>query len=191
MNDFKLYFETGWTHIISVDATDHILFIIALAAIYSLKHLKQVLSLVTAFTIRHSLTLALSVNNIISFNSVWVEFLIPVTIVITAAYNIFSKKNIQYVVNYILALIFGLIHGMGFASTIKFMLAKDQNIALPLFSFNLGIEAGQILLVALILGLQFIFVQKIGLKAKFWIKIVSIIPLIWGSWIAIERIPHN
>ncbi|MEO5967572.1 MAG: HupE/UreJ family protein [Ferruginibacter sp.] len=191
MNDFKLYFETGWTHIISADAIDHILFIIALAAIYSLNHLKQVLILVTAFTIGHSLTLALSVNNIISFNSVWVEFLIPATIVITASFNILSKKNIHYAVNYILALLFGLIHGMGFASTIKFMLAKDQSIALPLLSFNLGIEAGQIVLVAIILLLQFIFVQKIRIKEKVWIKTVSFIPLIWGTWMAIERFPLN
>ena len=80
---------------------------------------------------------------------------------------------------------------MGFANSIKFMLAKHQNIALPLVSFNLGIEAGQILLVTVILALQFIFVQKLGLKEKFWIKIISVIPLIWGAWMALERIPGN
>ena len=189
MNDFKLYFETGWQHIISPDATDHILFIIALAAIYSLLHIKEVLILVTAFTVGHSLTLALSVTEIISFNSVWIEFLIPVTIVITAIYNLFRKKNIHFGANYFLALFFGLIHGMGFANSIKFMLAKDQNIALPLVSFNLGIEAGQIVLVASILILQFIFVEKIGLKEKRWITFVSVIPLIFGVWMAINRIP--
>lgn len=191
MNDFKLYFETGWSHIISTDATDHILFIIALAAIYSLKHIKEVLILVTAFTVGHSLTLALSVTNIISFNSDWIEFLIPVTIVITAIYNLLRKKNIHFGLNYFLALFFGLIHGMGFANSIKFMLAKHQNITLPLVSFNLGIEAGQILLVAVILALQFIFVQKLRLNEKAWIKLVSAIPLIWGAWMAFERIPWN
>lgn len=191
MNDFKLYFETGWTHIISTEATDHILFIIALAAIYSLTHIKEVLILVTAFTVGHSLTLALSVTGLISFNSIWIEFLIPVTIVITAIYNLLRKKNVHFGLNYFLALFFGLIHGMGFANSIKFMLAKDQNITLPLISFNLGIEAGQILLVSVILGLQFIFVQKLGLKEKFWIKIISVIPSIWGAWMALERMPGN
>lgn len=191
MNDFKLYFETGWSHIISIDATDHILFIIALAAIYSVTHIKEVLILVTAFTIGHSLTLALSVMEIIRFNSRWIEFLIPVTIVITAIYNLFRKKNIHLGLNYFLALFFGLIHGMGFASSIKFMLAKDQNIALPLASFNLGIEAGQIVLVILILVLQFIFVEKAGLKERVWIRVISFIPLIWGAWMAVNRLPWN
>src|ERR1700712_2626083 len=147
MSDFALYFETGWHHIISWDALDHILFIIALAAIYLVANWKQVLVLITAFTIGHSLTLALSVYDIIRFNGKWVEFLIPCTIVATAGFNLlvkdFKPKSLR--LNYFLALFFGLIHGMGFANTIRFMLAKGQNIALPLLSFNIGLEAGQII----------------------------------------------
>ena len=92
MQDFGFYFGPGWKHIIGKDALDHQLFIAALAAIYLLKDWKQVLILVTAFTIGHSLTLALSVFDVIRFNSKWVEFLIPVTIVITAISNLFQKK---------------------------------------------------------------------------------------------------
>ena len=92
MDDFRLYFETGWQHIISWEAADHILFITALAAIYLLKNWKQILVLVTAFTIGHSLTLALSVYDVFRMNSSWVEFLIPCTIIATAVFNLFQKK---------------------------------------------------------------------------------------------------
>ena len=128
MSDFGFYFRLGWEHIISTNALDHQLFILALAAIYLLKDWKQVLILVTAFTIGHSITLALSVFDIIRFSSKWVEFLIPCTIVFTATANLFQKKFTPKSVriNYILALLFGLIHGMGFANSIRFMLASDQ-----------------------------------------------------------------
>ncbi|MBS1762071.1 MAG: HupE/UreJ family protein [Bacteroidetes bacterium] len=188
MEDFGLYFKTGWSHIISTEATDHILFLIALAAVYSFRHISRVLILVTAFTIGHSLTLALSATNVISFKSEVVEFLIPVTIVITAAYNIFGKINFHYKVNYILALLFGLVHGMGFANTIKFMLAESQSLTIPLLSFNLGIEAGQIVLVALILLLQYIFVSKFKISEKWWVNGISIVPLVWGFIMAVERL---
>src|SRR6202008_684423 len=106
MQDFLFYFKIGWDHIVSLDALDHQLFIAALAAIYVLKDWKQVLILVTAFTIGHSLTLALSVLDIIRFPDKWVEFLIPCTIVVTALSNLFQKnfspKSVR--INYFLAL---------------------------------------------------------------------------------------
>src|SRR5690349_12789235 len=130
MADFSFYFGLGWHHIISPDALDHILFIIAIAAIYILHDWKQVLILVTAFTIGHSITLALSVLDIIRLPGDWVEFLIPCTIVVTAATNLFqrdfTKKSVR--VNYYLAIFFGLIHGMGFANALRFMLAQDQQL---------------------------------------------------------------
>ena len=153
MGEFRFYFSLGWEHIMSWEALDHLLFIAALAAIYLLKDWKQVLVLVTAFTIGHSLTLALSVLDIIRFPSNWVEFLIPCTIVITAISNFFQKKFTPKTirVNYFLALFFGLIHGMGFANTIRFMLAKDQSLGWGLFGFNVGLEAGQIVVVIRVL----------------------------------------
>src|SRR5688572_20042041 len=128
MNDFGFYFKIGWEHIMSWDALDHILFVMVLAAIYLLKDWKKVLILVTAFTIGHSLTLVLSILDVVRFPDKTVEILIPLTILITAVVNFFqkdfSKRTMR--VNYFLALFFGLIHGMGFANTLRFMLASDQ-----------------------------------------------------------------
>ncbi|HSN60659.1 MAG TPA: HupE/UreJ family protein [Ferruginibacter sp.] len=191
MNDFAFYFDLGWKHIISADALDHQLFILALTAIYLLENWKPVLILVTAFTIGHSLTLVLSVYDIIRVSSNWVEFLIPLTIVITAIVNFtrkdFSSKSLR--LNYFLALAFGLIHGLGFANTIRFMLAKNQSLALPIFSFNVGLEAGQIIVVTLILLVSWLLVNKAGLPRKWWVWGLSAIALIISANICIHRWP--
>lgn len=186
MQDFTLYFQLGWHHIISWDALDHILFVLAISAIYILSDWKQVLVLVTAFTIGHSLTLALSVYEILRVNDKLVEFLIPCTIVATALFNIFqkdfSKRSLRF--NYLLALFFGLIHGLGFANTIRFMLAKDQQIGWSLFSFNVGLEAGQIVIVFCILFTSFLIVNRVvsvgkkiqfAVKRKWWVWTLSVI----------------
>src|SRR5476649_498380 len=159
MADFVFYFGLGWHHIISLGALDHQLFILALASVYTFKNIKQVLILVTAFTVGHSLTLALSVMDIIRFSSKWVEFLIPCTIFITALNNLIQidKKGASAKINYYLALGFGLIHGMGFANAIRIMLAKDETIGMGLFGFNIGLEVGQITVVAIILVLAWVF----------------------------------
>ena len=109
MQDFLFYLNLGWEHIISLDALDHQLFVLALIAVYSFNDIKKILILVTAFTIGHSITLALSTFNIVRINSAWVEFLIPLTIVITSLDNILmkNKKNTLMKANYYLALIFG------------------------------------------------------------------------------------
>ena len=175
MNDFTFYLNLGWHHIISWDALDHILFIVALAAIYLVKDWKQVLMLVTAFTIGHSLTLALSAYDIVRVNSKWVEFLIPCTIIITALFNFFqhdfNKKTLR--LNYFLALFFGLIHGLGFANTIRFMLAKDEKIGLGLFGFNAGLEIGQIVVVSIILLISFLIVDMIKINRRWWVWALS------------------
>ena len=191
MNDVAFYFETGWHHIISWSALDHILFIIALSAIYLAQNWKQVLVLVTAFTIGHSLTLALSVYDIIRINEKWVEFLIPCTIVATGVFNFMVKdfKHRSLRINYFLALFFGLIHGMGFANTIRFMLAKDQHIALPLVSFNIGLEAGQIVVVAFILSISFLLVNKLKLNRKWWVWALSGIAMLIALNMMVDRWP--
>lgn len=175
MQDFSFYFGFGWEHIISKDALDHQLFIAALAAIYVLKDWKQVLILVTAFTIGHSITLALSVFDIIRLNSKWVEFLIPVTIVITAGSNLFQKKftprSIR--INYFLALFFGLIHGMGFANTIRFLLAEDQNMAWSLFAFNVGLEVGQLVVVIVLLLFAHLITTAFSISRREWVIFLS------------------
>jgi len=191
MSDFGFYFKLGWEHIISIGALDHQLFILALAAIYLLKDWKQVLILVTAFTIGHSITLALSVFDIIRFSAKWVEFLIPCTIVFTAIINLFQKsftpRSVR--INYFLALFFGLVHGMGFANSIRFMLASDQSIGWGLFGFNVGLEVGQIALVVSILLVVTILVTLFKINRRDWVIFSSGGVLGLSLKMALERIP--
>ena len=191
MGDVGFYFGLGWEHIMSRGALDHLLFIAALAAIYLLKDWKQVLILVTAFTIGHSLTLALSVLDIIRFSSKWVEFLIPCTIVITAISNLFQKKfTAQSIrINYFLALFFGLIHGMGFANSIRFMMAKDQNLGWSLFGFNGGLEAGQIIVVLVLLLLAYVIINLLKINRREWVIFVSAAVFSLALKMALERLP--
>lgn len=176
MQDFGFYFGPGWRHIIGKDALDHQLFIVALAAIYLLKDWKQVLILVTAFTIGHSLTLALSVYDVLRINSNLVEFLIPLTIVITALSNLFQRKftpkSIR--INYFLALFFGLIHGLGFANYIRFAIeGSEQSIGWSLFGFNAGLEAGQIAVVIVLLLLSHLIVTMLKVNRRDWVLFLS------------------
>lgn len=176
MQDFGFYFGPGWRHIIGKDALDHQLFIVALAAIYLLKDWKQVLILVTAFTIGHSLTLALSVYDVLRINSNLVEFLIPLTIVITALSNLFQRKftpkSIR--INYFFALFFGLIHGLGFANYIRFAIeGSEQSIGWSLFGFNAGLEAGQIAVVIVLLLLSHLIVTMLKVNRRDWVLFLS------------------
>jgi HupE / UreJ protein len=191
MGDLTFYLKIGWEHIISWQAIDHLLFILALAAIYLPQNRKQVLVLVTAFTIGHSLTLALSVYNLVSINSKWVEFIIPCTIMITAVFNLLQKSfsNRSLRLNYLLALFFGLVHGLGFAATIRFMLAGRQTIFIPLLGFNIGLELGQVVVMAVILALAYIVVIKLHLRRQWWVWILSIAAFAWAAYFAIQRLP--
>ena len=191
MTDFLFYLQLGWEHIISIDALDHQLFILALVAIFSFQDLKKVLILVTAFTLGHSFTLALSAFDIIRFPSNWVEFLIPCTIVFTALDNLIFSKNEDKLIklNYFLALIFGLIHGMGFANSVRMMLAKEQSIVIPLLGFNVGLEIGQIAVVIIILSIFYILSTFLKLKKKHWVMLVSAPILIFSIKMSLERIP--
>jgi hypothetical protein len=185
------YFKDGWRHIISRDALDHQLFILVLAALYTIKDWRPVLILVTAFTIGHSITLALSATETITIDSKLVEFLIPCTIVVTAISNFFYKnfnpKTLH--LNYFLALVFGLIHGMGFANQIRFMLPKDENMVWPLFQFNLGLEVGQIVLVLIILLVAYLFIYLIKLNRRWWVWTISAAAFLIALKISIARYP--
>ncbi|KUG10293.1 HupE / UreJ protein [Elizabethkingia sp. HvH-WGS333] len=191
MNDFMFYLRMGWDHIVSKDALDHQLFILVLIAVYTIQDFKKVLILVTAFTIGHSLTLALSVFDIFRVPSAWVEFLIPCTIAITALINIFGKNNVQkqMKLNYSLALFFGLIHGMGFANSIRITLAKEQSIATGLLGFNIGLELGQIVVVLAVLIILFLLTTIFKLDRKNWIMFVSSGVFALSLQMALERIP--
>lgn len=204
MGDLGFYFEMGWHHIIAWDALDHLLFVLALSAIYLIGNWRQVLVLVTAFTIGHSLTLALSIYDIIRIEDKWVEFLIPCTIIVTALLNMLEKdyepRSLR--VNYFLALFFGLIHGLGFANALRFMLAKDQAIGWSLLGFNIGLEAGQIVVVLGILLVGFILVRKWRLKVKgseerieidfqrkWWVWSLSLVAFVIAAKMAWDRFP--
>lgn len=178
MSEFQLYFSLGKDHILDYNnGYDHILFVIALCALYQLRDWKQVLILVTAFTIGHSVTLALSTLNIISVKGELIEFLIPITIFITAVSNIFKKedtfsgKAIQ--INYLYAVIFGLIHGLGFSNYLKSILGRDKSIISQLFAFNLGLEFGQIIIVAVFLITSFILIDLFGVNRRDWKLVIS------------------
>jgi hypothetical protein len=193
MSDFSFYFRFGWEHIISKAALDHQLFILALTAIYIIKDWKQVLVLVTAFTIGHSITLFLSVKELVTISSKWVEFLIPCTIVFTAITNLFQKKftSKSIRINYFLALFFGLIHGLGFANNIRIALASDQSLGWGLFGFNLGLEAGQIIVVLLILSLAYIVLHFLKANRREWVIFASACAFSVGLITAIERWPFK
>ncbi|RXM40544.1 HupE / UreJ protein [Chryseobacterium sp. CH21] len=191
MQDFLFYLHLGWEHIISLDALDHQLFVLALIAVYSYNDWKKILILVTAFTIGHSITLALSILDVFRVPSDWVEFLIPLTIVVTSLDNIMMKNQKQTLMraNYYLALIFGLVHGMGFANTARVMIAKSQNIALPLIGFNIGLELGQIVIVFAILIILFILLNLFKVNKKDWILFVSSGVFALSLKMTLERIP--
>jgi hypothetical protein len=192
MQDFSMYFGLGWDHIISREALDHILFILALAVIYRFEDWRRVLILVTAFTIGHFLTLILSVTDVIRANSEWVEFLIPLTIVITALFNLF-KPNLQSATNaflYTLTLVFGLVHGLGYANAIRFLLVEEQSLGWSLFAFNLGLEIGQIIVVLAALILGELVLRYTPLQRRYWVVIVSSIVILVAMNMVIDRIPN-
>lgn len=158
------------------------LFIIALCAIYQLRQWKQLLVLITAFTIGHSITLALATLNLVTIDSDLVEFMIPITIFLTSIVNIIPmvqyKKNIseqrgEWAVKYGLALGFGLIHGLGFSNFLRAMLGAEDSLFVPLLAFNLGLEAGQLVILIAILIVSTILVRWIGLAQRDWGLILS------------------
>lgn len=184
MDDFLIYLQLGFDHITDPKGYDHILFVIALCAVYTLQQWRQVLILVTAFTIGHSITLALATLQIIHYKTELIELLIPITILITAITNFFfrepksrssiaAKPSENRAWRYGLALSFGLIHGMGFSNYLRSLLGREANILKPLLAFNLGLEIGQLVIVSLILGLAFVVLDLFRSSRLRWTLIVS------------------
>jgi hypothetical protein len=176
MHEFWMYAQIGFNHIANLSGMDHILFVAALCIRYQLSDWKKWLVLITAFTIGHSITLVLSVFNYLDFSINWIEFLIPVTILITSISNMFVKQfsfNTRFPVIYFFALFFGLIHGLGFSFYLKSLLGMQQNIVPALLAFNLGLEIGQILIVMAILVISFIFVSLLRAPRRDFVLIVS------------------
>ncbi|OHX65918.1 HupE/UreJ family protein [Flammeovirga pacifica] len=162
MSDFWLYLQLGIEHITDIQGHDHILFILALIATFSTKELKYIVWLVTGFTLGHSITLALSTLDLIPFDPALIETLIPITILIVCISNLFNTKdqknqphylhrNIPFKRYFFEATIFGLIHGMGFSNYLKTLLGSQESIWEPLLAFNIGLELGQLAIVALVM----------------------------------------
>lgn len=189
MSDFSIYFGLGTDHILTPQAMDHILFVSALCLRYLWKDWKKITILVTAFTIGHSATLALSALNYVSVPRNLVEFLIPLTIAATALNNL-AQKQLQtpsrLPVIYFFALFFGLIHGLAFASSFRELEGKEGLVA-HLFAFNLGIELAQLLVVAVVLLISFVVVQLGKLPRIWWLRIASALILVASIKLAYDR----
>lgn len=180
MSDFEIYLPLGFQHITNIQGYDHILFVIALCAVYRLKDWKKTTLLVTAFTIGHSITLALATLNLISYSTKLIELLIPITIVLTCLINFFHKST-TYSLNvekpsffrYPVAVIFGLIHGMGFSNYLKSLLGTEQSILQPLLAFNIGLELGQLVIVVIVLIISSLLSDIFRVKKHNWNLILS------------------
>lgn len=182
----------GIEHITDLNGIDHILFIAALCMRYLASDWKKLLILVTAFTIGHSITLALSTLSVINVPQRWTEFFIAVTIVVTAFSNCLVKDfkfNNKYPVIYFFALFFGLIHGLGFSTLLKSMLGKDQSIIVQLLAFNLGLEVGQLIIVAGILIISFILVNMFRINRKYYLLFTSGGIAALALEMALQRLP--
>ena len=163
MNEFGLWFSTGVEHIADLSAYDHILFVTLLVMAYPLNAWRSLILLVTAFTVGHSLSLAISILNDMTLSTPLIELCIALSILFTALFQLlnFSGKT-QFGLKswYTLVLVFGLIHGLGFSFLLKAMLGKEQSVFLPLMYFNVGLELGQLLIVAIVLVFS-LFITKI------------------------------
>ena len=178
MDQFILFLKLGFEHIADVKGYDHILFVVALCAIYTIKDWKGILWMVTAFTVGHSITLVLATFELIYMKQEIVELLIPITIFLTCVFNIIIHRpdsNFKNTANikYGTALVFGLIHGLGFSSYLRSILAMQESVVLELFAFNIGLELGQILIVFITLGFAFIAVDLMKAKKREWNLVLS------------------
>ncbi len=193
MSSFELYLKLGIEHIMDLQGYDHILFIITLCSVYKLSEWKRVLVLITAFTIGHSVTLALATLDLISVSTGLIEFLIPLTIFLTALFNAVNKgtnvSNLLHRLKYVAALFFGLIHGLGFSNYLRSLLGQESSIWKPLLSFNIGIEIGQLIIVCIIMVITWVVVKLLKTPRREWNLILAGVGLGVALILMIERIP--
>ncbi|HFS67640.1 MAG TPA: HupE/UreJ family protein [Flavobacteriia bacterium] len=189
--DFQFFVKEGFFHVLDLEALDHILFFIAVSLIFTLKEWKKALWLVTIFTVAHTFTFALSSYRIIDIDGKWVEFLIPITILIPLLINNYrlfnNKKNLS--ANYYFTFIFGLIHGLGFSSYFKMLLDKNDSLLIPLLEFALGIEIVQIIIVSMVVLVNTIVIKYFKIQQKYWVLAVSVVLLFKIIPMLIERFP--
>lgn len=179
MSDFLIWFTTGIEHILNFNGADHILFIALLTLTFPIKRWKGLIILITAFTLGHSLSLALSCYRIIQLNQNFVEFLIAFSILITSIYHLANIKNVAKLkikFMYFIVTVFGLIHGLGFSYLLKSMFETSESLILPLLSFNLGLEVGQlaVTLIVIIISFGSAFLFKVPFQLFKLINVVLI-----------------
>ena len=192
MSQFWIYFQIGLKHVLDINAYDHVLFLIALTVPYLFKDWKRIFVLVSLFTIGHTLALILSVYGIIAIKVNTVEFLIPITILITALYHLFTagktSKNDSINLVFFITLFFGIIHGLGFSNYFKTILGGSATSKLlPLGEFALGIEAAQLVVVFVVLVISYIVQTVFRFSKRDWALVMSafiigvVIPMIIES----------
>ncbi len=179
MQDFWFYLQLGLHHVLDIHAYDHILFLTALALPYTFKSWKKVLILATVFTVAHCTSLALSVYGIFTVDVAWIEFLIPVTILATALFDLFYAKKEEHSRGLIWHLVatgfFGLIHGFGFSNYFHMLMADVEEKLGPLIGFAGGIEISQVVVILCVLVLAYLLQSQIGIKQHLYITLLSII----------------
>lgn len=174
MQTFSNYLRLGYEHIMSVDAIDHILFVVVLMAVYQTKNWLKIIAAVTFFTIGHSITLSMGALNIVSIDKGLIEFLIPLTILFTALFNLTKTgQNQKNRSKSWIAGVFGLIHGLGFSNYYDMLVMGDTNYWQALLPFNLGIELAQLLIVAVMLILMGIYNFLLNRKIRDWNFFIS------------------
>lgn len=191
MNDFQLYFNLGLRHVLDLSAYDHILFLIVLAVVFSFNQWKKALWLITFFTIGHTLTLALAAYGVLKVRMDVIEFLIPVTIFITAALNVIRANKAstgKESLNLFFALFFGLVHGLGFSNYFRSMIGKEEDKLFPLLEFALGIEAAQIIIVFGILIIGSLLHNVFKVSKRDWVLVTSAIVICFVVPMMIHRI---
>jgi hypothetical protein len=179
MQDFWFYIKLGLDHVLDFSAYDHILFLCALAVPFTFKSWKKVVLLATIFTVTHCLSLSLSAYEMVVMDVTWIEFLIPVTILLTALFNMMymraSKKNKSMLLHILATAFFGLIHGFGFSNYFKMLIAGEEEKLSPLLGFATGIEIAQILIVLSVLVLAYLFQSLLRVSHSLFVGIVSIL----------------
>lgn len=184
---FGVYLKLGWQHILDMAGYDHILFVVALCILFSLSQWREVLILVTAFTLGHSVTLFLSVFELVTVDAGLIETLIPLTILLTALHNIYviyrDHLSHKLKVQYWIAALFGTIHGFGFSNFFKAISPDPAEMAISFFAFNLGVELGQLLIVIATLSSIFMVRRLLPNGLKAWRLCVSVAVAILALWI--------
>ncbi|EAR02628.1 HupE/UreJ family protein [Maribacter sp. HTCC2170] len=194
MDSFLFYIELGLNHVLDFAAYDHILFLTAMSVPFTFKSWKKVLLLATIFTIAHCLSLALSVYGVLVIDVALIEFLIPVTIALTAIFNLFyirSDQNSKSILLHMLATaFFGLIHGFGFSNYFKMLMAEEDEKLSPLLGFATGIELSQVLIVLVVLCVAYLVQSVLKFKQTYFIAISSILILLITIPMLIDTFPR-